>query len=150
MWLWPWFLFSFICPNYFAESRTSFAFQADVETQRLKMIDIVSGPVFHHLSIDKSWYIVRRPELQRLCSRHRPQILGGSYVHHSARSIREPQKPSRITPVKSMKSQPRKSSRKSTLGQTSRKSSCSPCSRRFAKWESGWADKKLNSKSIPL
>jgi len=33
----PWFLFSFIGPNDFAKSRTSFAFQTDVEAQRLNI-----------------------------------------------------------------------------------------------------------------
>ena len=31
----PWFLFSLICPNNFAESRTSFAFHTDVDAQHL-------------------------------------------------------------------------------------------------------------------
>ena len=64
--------------------------------------------------------------------------LGGSYAHRSARNIRAPQKPDRSSAIQSQKAF------NPTFGQTSRKSSCSPCNTSFLRKESGWPDRKIS------
>ena len=64
--------------------------------------------------------------------------LGGSYAHRSARNIRAPQKPDRSRSIQSQKAF------NPTFGQTSRKSSCSPCNTSFLRKESGWPDRKIS------